>query len=169
MKNLNLIKTDLLPSYLEQVKILDEDFEKLQESEISTENFSFYTSVSSVFSSKIEGEEIDLDSFIKHKNFGVEFQPDYTKKIDDLYYAYRFAQNSDLNKENILEAHKILINNILQENQQGVFRKNKMYVLTDEGKIEYVATSPFEVEKEMNLFLKDLKILLKEDLAIEER
>jgi Fic family protein len=168
MKNLNLIKTDLLPSYLEQVKILDEDFEKLQESEISTENFSFYTSVSSVFSSKIEGEEINLDSFIKHKNFGVEFQPDYTKKIDDLYYAYRFAQNSDLNKDNGLEVHKILTNPFLKENQQGVFRKNKMCVLTDEGKIEYVATSPFKVEKEMNLFFKDLKILLKEDLAVEE-
>ena len=39
-------------------------FEKLTDAEISTDSFSFYTSVSSVFSSKIEGENIELDSYI---------------------------------------------------------------------------------------------------------
>ncbi len=41
---------------------------------------------------KIEGEEIELDSYIKHKNFGIKFLADYTKKIDDLYNAYQFAK-----------------------------------------------------------------------------
>lgn len=55
-------------------------FENLTDAEISTDSFSFYRSVSSVFSSKIEGEDIGLDSYIKHKKFGIEFLPDYTKK-----------------------------------------------------------------------------------------
>ena len=65
-------------------KNLQANFNALHEAEISTSTFSFYTSVASVFSSKIEGEEIELDSYIKHKKFGIEFLPDYTKKIDDL-------------------------------------------------------------------------------------
>jgi hypothetical protein len=80
MNKLQLIKTDLLPEYLSQVQNIAHQFDALKEAEISTDTFSFYTSVASVFSSKIEREEIELDSYIKHKALGIEFQPDYTKK-----------------------------------------------------------------------------------------
>ena len=85
----------MLASYLKQVpKGLQTTFDTLKDAEISTDNFSFYTSVSSVFSSKIEGEDIELDSYIKYKKFGIEFLPNYTKKIDDLYNAYTFANTN---------------------------------------------------------------------------
>ena len=168
MKALQYIKNQFFPEYLQFQKDISSKFDGLKEAEISTENFSFYTSVSSVFSSKIEGEEIDLDSFVKHKNFGIEFQPDYTKKIDDLYEAYQFAKENRLNKENLLSVHKILTKNILAEHLQGKFRTNNMYVLTHDGQIEYVATSPFEVENEVGKFLSELEILIKENLEIEE-
>lgn len=62
-EQLQIIPTDLLESYLEQVpKTLQASFDALEDAEISTDSFSFYTSVSSVFSSKIEGEDIELDS-----------------------------------------------------------------------------------------------------------
>ena len=168
MQNLQSIKQNLFQEYLQHQKDIAGKFYGLKDAEISTENFSFYTSVSSVFSSKIEGEDIDLDSFVKHKNFGIEFQPDYTKKIDDLYEAYQFAKDNRLNKENLLCAHKILTKNILAEHLQGKFRTSNMYVLTDDGQIEYVATNPFEVENEMGKFLSELKILINENLTIEE-
>lgn len=169
MNDFQSIKTQFFPLYLSEIpKDILEKFDGLKEAEISTENFSFYTSVSSVFSSKIEGEEIELDSFIKSKISGAEFQPDYTKKIDDLYNAYIFAQSHPLNKENLLESHKILTKNILQKNQQGVFRTSNMFVLTDDGKIEYIAALPSEVETEMQLFFKELQNLLNEKLSIEE-
>ena len=168
MINFKSIKSNLYPEYLLSVKEKLNGFENLKDAEISTENFSFYTSVSSVFSSKIEGEDIDLDSYIKHKNFGIEFKPDYTKKIDDLYKAYSFAKENNLTEESLLAAHKILTKNILDSHLQGVYRITKMYVLTDDGKIEYVATSPFEVEKEIHQFFSELKELLSKDLEIEE-
>ena len=168
MQNLKSIKNLFFQEYLQHQKDIAGKFYGLKDAEISTENFSFYTSVSSVFSSKIEGEDIDLDSFVKHKNFGIEFQPDYTKKIDDLYEAYQFAKENLLNKENLLSAHKILTKNILAEHLQGKFRTSNMYVLTDDGQIEYVATNPFEVENEMTKFLSELEILINENLTIEE-
>ena len=39
---------------------------KIKKLEIPVDYFQFYKSVSSVYSSKIEGEDIDFDSFFKH-------------------------------------------------------------------------------------------------------
>lgn len=159
----------MLSAYLEQVeKGLQLAFDALHDAEISTENFSFYTSVSSVFSSKIEGEDIDLDSYVKHKKFGVEFQPDYTQKIDDLYNAYTFAQTHELNESNIAQVHKLLSKHIVAENWQGKFRKQLMYVSTPDGRIEYVAASPFEVEAEIKKLYNDMAILLTTAMSMEE-
>lgn len=166
---LNIIPNILLEDYLKGVSpLLQEQFEALKEADISTDNFSFYTSVSSVFSSKIEGEDIELDSYVKHKRFGVEFQPDYTKKIDDLYSAYIFAQQNILSKENILKAHNTLSKHIVAKQWQGKHRKQNMYVTTSDGRIEYVAAKPSIVEDEMEKFYEDVWALCKSDLSMQE-
>lgn len=167
--NLEIIKTALLEDFLAKVpKDLEQNFESLKDAEISTDTFSFYTSVASVFSSKIEGEDIDLDSYVKHKKFGIEFLPDYTKKIDDLYNAYTFAKTHVLNKANISEVHKLLSKHIVAKHQQGKLRIHNMYVSTPDGKIEYVAASPYEVAAEMEKFYSDIELLLKQKLSIQE-
>ena len=166
---LKIIPTSHLNDYLKQVpNDLKANFDALKDAEISTDSFSFYTSVSSVFSSKIEGEDIELDSYIKHKKFGIEFQPDYTKKIDDLYSAYTFAKTAVLNKENILHAHKLLSKHIVATHFQGKIRTQNMYVSTPDGKIEYVAASPYEVAGEMEKFYEDVETLLGQELNINE-
>ena len=105
--DLQILSTALLYSYLEKTpRDLLQRFSALEDAEISTPEFSFYTSVASVFSSKIEGECMELDSYVKHKKYGLSFQPDYTKKIDDLYTAYIFAQNNALNEANTKVAHQ---------------------------------------------------------------
>jgi hypothetical protein len=80
-EKLTIIPVDLLEEYRQRIgSELQKRFDDLKDAEISTGTFSFYTSVSSVFSSKIEGEDIELDSYIKHKKYGIEFLPDYTRK-----------------------------------------------------------------------------------------
>ena len=166
---LQIIPTNLLTNYLSNIPVdLQKAFDSLQDAELSTPDFSFYTSVASVFSSKIEGENIDLDSYIKHKRDGIPFKPDYTKKIDDLYYAYMFAQENTLNEDNVKKAHKTLSRHILTNAWQGKYRAQNMYVTTEQGKIEYVAATPNQVHQEMEKFYKDLKVLLSENLSIEE-
>jgi Fic family protein len=166
---LEIIPTSLLAAYLEQVpQKLQANFNALHEAEISTGTFSFYTSVASVFSSKIEGEEIELDSYIKHKAMGMEFKPDYTKKVDDLYNAYIFAKQNLLIPQNISNAHALLAQNFVEEHKLGKFRLHNMYVVTDKGSIEYVAALPYEIEKEMQKLYSDIANLLKTDLSIGE-
>ncbi len=167
--DLKIIPTILLEDYLIQVPSgLQTAFDALHDAEISTNTFSFYTSVASVFSSKIEGEEIDLDSYIKYKRFGIEFLPDYTKKIDDLYNAYTFSKKNVLNKENIVKSHRLLSRHILVKYKQGKLRTQNVYVTDNEGRIEYVAATPFELQDEMEKFYTDIAVLIQTPLTIQE-
>ena len=164
-----ILSKDLLENYCKA--ITDnylKKYDQLVESELSIDTFNFYTSVSAVFSSKIEGENIDLDSYVKYKRFGIEFLPDYTKKTDDLYSAYQFAKISVCNQKNIEKAHKILTRNILPKTRQGKVRTANMYVTTEDGRIEYVAASPFEAKSEMKKFYRDLDKLSDTELTIRE-
>jgi len=166
---LKIIPKTLLSNYLLQVdKNLEQNLHNLHDSELSIDTFSFYTSVSAVFSSKIEGEHIELDSYIKHKRFGIEFLPNYTLKIDDLYNAYQFAKTNQLNKNNLENAHQLLTKNILPKSRQGKIRNSNMYVTTPDGKIEYVAASPFIVEKDLQKLYHDVEVLLNTDLSVNE-
>jgi hypothetical protein len=62
--DLKIIPTYLLEDYRSQIEF----------------DISAKPSVSALFSSKIEGEDIELDSYEKHKRFDISFIPDYTKK-----------------------------------------------------------------------------------------
>ncbi|WP_213087100.1 Fic family protein [Chitinophaga agrisoli] len=159
-----------MDQYINQIAqdALSDAFYRLEDAEISTDGFSFYTSVASVYSSKIEGESIELDSYIKHKRFGVEFQPDYTRKIDDLYQAYQFASNTALNRNSLADTHILLTKHILPGSYQGKFRSKNMYVTTKDGRIEYVAASPFEVAAAMEQLYADISQLLENDRSMAE-
>ncbi|WP_197413334.1 Fic family protein [Pedobacter sp. Leaf176] len=116
----------------------------------------------------MEGEDIELDSYIKHKKFGIQFLPDYTKKIDDLYSAYDYAKENFLNQENLSAPHQLLCKHIVARNYQGRSRNSKMYVSTPDGRIKYFAVSASKLQEEMVKFYDDLAILLSAGLSIKE-
>ncbi|AYL97275.1 Fic family protein [Mucilaginibacter celer] len=164
-----ILPIDLLDEYKLQIPVtFSQSFDQLEDSNLSTGTFSFYTSVSAVFSSKIEGENIELDSFMKHKMLGAHFLPDYTQKIDDLYEAYQFAQKAKLNYKAVQEAHSLLTKHILQKERQGQLRTGNMFVINPDGKIEYVACSPDLVAQKMELLFNDIDMLLKDKLTAPE-
>ena len=131
----------------------------LEKIDTPVDYFQFYESVSSVYSSKIEGENIDFDSFYKHKFLNIQYQPDYTKKADDLYLAYEFIFKNKLNLDNLQKAHSILSSNLLPKNQQGFIRNNPMLVINNDDRIAYVATEPTKVKSELYKLFKDIKKL----------
>lgn len=149
-----ILPAELLKAYLKQVKDdVQANFELLQDSELSTGNFSFYTSISAVFSSKIEGEQIELDSFIKHKKLHVKFLPDYTQKIDDLYEAYQFAKQNALNQQNVEHAHTLLTKHILQKDSRG---RNRNVICL------------WKVQTEIEKLYRDIDLLLNTKLSFAE-
>ncbi len=126
--------------------------------------FQFYKSVSSVYSSKIEGEDIDFDSYFKHKFMKVKFNADYTKKADDLYAAYDFIDSNKLTLKNVRKAHSILSSNLLPKDQQGLIRTNPMFVINSDDKIEYVAASPNALQTELEKLFSDILLLQHKEL-----
>lgn len=167
--NLSMIGEDLLPQYTAALDdAVQEQFGQLCDNELSMDTFSYYTSVSAVFSSRIEGEPVELDSYIKHKRLGGHLLPDYTRKTDDLYDAYSLAKRSTLTMDNLLAAHALLTKHILKKGRQGVVRTGNMFVLTNDGRIEYVAADPHTLSKEIKRLFGEVEGLLAAELSFEE-
>lgn len=157
--------SELLDQYISVVnKSPLEKLENIKKVEIPVDYFQFYKSVSSVYSSKIEGEDIEFDSFFKHKFLKVKFRPDYTKKADDLYAAYDFIDSQKLTLKNVQKAHSILSSSLLPKSQQGLIRTNPMFVINSDDQIEYVAASPEIVKTELNKLFDDIELLVNSDL-----
>jgi len=149
------------------LKVKDSPINKLnrmQTLELPVDYFQFYKSVSSVYSSKIEGEDIDFDSYFKHRFMKVEFKADYTRKADDLYAAYDFIDTNNLTLDNVKKAHSILSSNLLPDIHQGRIRTNPMFVINNNDQIEYVATSPDQVYTELEKLFEDIKTLQTKEL-----
>jgi len=163
--NFKILSDKLIGEFTKAIKESPLDkIDNLKKLEIPVDYFQFYKSISSVYSSKIEGEDIDFDSFFKHKFLSVKFKPDYTRKADDLYSAYDFIDNHKLNLKNVKRAHSILSSSLLPKSQQGFIRNNPMFVINSEDKIEYVAASPDKVEIELDKLFHDIEILITADL-----
>lgn len=161
---LKILTSELIADYTSIVKESPMDKLQIKKLDIPVDYFQFYKSVSSVYSSKIEGEDIDFDSFFKHKFMNVKFKPDYTKKTDDLYSAYDYIDNNKLNLKNVKKAHSILSSNLLPKSQQGFIRTNPMFVINSDDLIEYVAASPYIINQELDKLFHDIDILLKTEL-----
>jgi len=137
---------------------------RMQTLELPVDYFQFHKSVSSVYSSKIEGEDIDFDSYFKFRFMKVVFKADYTRKVDDLYAAYDFIDTNSLTLDNVKKAHSILSSNLLPDIHQGRIRTNPMFVINNNDQIEYVATSPDQVNTEFEKLFDDINTLQTKEL-----
>ncbi|MDB5091385.1 MAG: Fic/DOC family protein [Mucilaginibacter sp.] len=169
-EKLKIIPVNLLYEYLQQVRSdLDASFNNLKDAEISTDTFSFYTSVSAIASSRIEGEQMEIDSYVKHKMLDIEYQPDLVQKPDDLYRAYVFAQQNVLTTANFIQAHKIITAHLLPPAKQGTLRTGNMVVMEhNTGRIQFEAAPASRVAALFDLLWDDIDLLKKQTLSCQE-
>ncbi|MEZ5025155.1 MAG: Fic family protein [Chitinophagales bacterium] len=166
---LQILPNFLFDDYKNQIDFsINEKLNLITPSEITSDNFAFFSSVSSVYSSKIEGEEIELDSFLKHKFSAAQFTPNYTQRADDLFDAYSFARNSILNYENLITVHQKITQHILVASSRGKIRQHPEWIINTNGRIVYVAASPKIVEIEMKKLFADIDYLLDQKLTDEQ-
>lgn len=75
---------------------------------------------SAVYSSNIEGNSVDFNSYMNSIISKQTFKPEKEiEAINDLVKAYEFAQANELTEKNLLKAHKILSNTILIKDKRG--------------------------------------------------
>ncbi len=148
---------------------IQEEFSDIQKQELEPHSFTFYTSISVMSSSKIEGEQMELDSYVKHKMLNIEYLPELTEKPNDLYKAYLFAKENKLTQKNFLQAHLFIAAHLLPKVQQGVIRKTEMLVMEHKtGRIQYEAAPLAIVNERYSQLWQEIEMLLKKDLNIEE-
>jgi Fic family protein len=156
----DLVTDKYFSEYEKQVS--DDILAKLPKGDLTqfdVDKFNFYSSVASVYSSKIEGEDIEMGDYLKHKDGSAKFKPQYTKRVDDLFKAYQFAQKKPLTAENFLKAHAILSKNYLVASQRGQIRQVIVQVKDEQNRILYVGASPQTVKREFDKLFSDIDAL----------
>jgi Fic family protein len=130
--------------------------------------FDYLTKASAVFSSNIEGNSIDLNSYMNYElskeNFKVGKE---IEEIENLIKAYEFAQKNKLTESNLLYCHKVFSETLLIKSKRGKYRTEQVGVFGKSG-IAYLAVEPEFVEKEMKYFFNSISTLLESKLTEEE-
>jgi len=126
--------------------------------------FDYLTKSSAVYSSNIEGNSIDLNSFMNYEMNKDKFKVGKEiEEIEDLIEAYTFAQTNPLNEKNVLNCHKLFSKTLLIKSKRGKYRVEQVGVFGKTG-LAYLAVEPEFVEKEMKLFFHDIAALLSSKL-----
>ena len=124
----------------------------------------YLTKSSAVYSSNIEGNSIDLNSYMNYEMNKDKFKAGKEiEEIEDLVEAYGFAQVNKLNEKNLLNCHKIFSDTLLIRSKRGKYRTEQVGVFGKSG-LAYMAVEPEFVEKEMKIFFQDINELFSTDL-----
>ena len=130
MAHTKFISSDYLATYESKCKI-DWHTAMLKlhiKSGFSAEDFEYYLIASSLYSSKIEGNTLDANSFFRNRGSKSSPKKKEVQEIEDLVIAYKFASENGLDKNNFLKIHKILSKTLLPSKERGKIRKHQVGV-----------------------------------------
>ncbi|MCF8295261.1 MAG: Fic family protein [Bacteroidales bacterium] len=126
--------------------------------------FEYLTKSSAVYSSNIEGNSIDLNSYMNYEMNKDKFKVGKEiEEIENLIEAYGFAQNNKLDEKNLLNCHRIFSDTLLIRSKRGKYRIEQVGVFGKSG-LTYMAVEPEFVEKEMKIFFQDINDLISSEL-----
>lgn len=168
---LHLISNQYYKEYLKQSAC---DWEKIiiainQRVNLTSEDFNYYLITASFFSSKIEGNTLDLNSFMREHTVDKPTKSKQAEEIEALMAAYQFAAENPLTYNNFLYTHSILSATLLPEKERGVLRTTKVGVFDNTtGKPVYLAVEPEFVENELKKLFEDVEQLISQQLSVAE-
>ncbi|WP_243349406.1 Fic family protein [Parabacteroides sp. FAFU027] len=130
--------------------------------------FDFLTKASAVYSSNIEGNSIDLNSFMNYELSKEKFKVGKEiAEIENLITTYEFAQHNPLTEANLLHCHKVLSETLLIKSKRGKYRTEQVGVFNKTG-LAYLAVEPEFVKQEMATLFEQITELLSHNLSEEE-
>ena len=130
--------------------------------------FDFLTKASAVYSSNIEGNSIDLNSFMNYAMNGERFKAGKEiGEIESLVNAYQSAQSSLLTESSLLNCHRILSETLLIKSKRGKYRTEQVGVFGKSG-LSYLAVEAEFVAREMKLMFSGIASLLAGELTAAE-
>lgn len=105
-----------------------------------------------------------------HQNIqDIEYLPNLTEKPNDLYTAYEFSKDNIFSKEHFHKCHAMANLHLLSENQRGQIRTGNMLIMEQKSqRVAYEAASAGVMKNEYEQFWRELEILLKTNMHVEE-
>ncbi len=170
MPRLQLLSSRYLPFYKKRQQFtLRKHFNKLKQIPPSLESFRFYVASSAIFSSRIEGVEVDFNTLRRYQETpGVRGYKDIMQ-VSDLIEAYNYARTHALNEKNFLRTHTLSSRQIVTKKYRGTYRNQAVYVYNYEtGERVYEGASSETVLAEMSRLFADIKLLRGRDLTMDE-
>jgi len=169
MNRLAIIPTKYIERYIDIQPIsLLKHFNKIKVTGANAGDFNFYAISSAVYSSMIEGNTIDIDSFMRYSHSGMGKTGKPYKQIDDLKKSYEFAKSKKLNSKNVLAAHKILSNNLPIESKYRGSIRDKDVMIYNYGTLIYVGADAKIVKGEFDKLFHDIDLLIERKMTISE-
>jgi Fic family protein len=167
-EGLSILNVDLLEEYKSSLKINIADvFKNILDTPKEHFDFNFYLASAATYSSNIEGNSVDFDSYIKYKEHKFNLRKKEVVEIDNLIKAYEFAQQNTLSDKNLNLAHKTYGKGFVPSNYLGKYRKS-MVGVRGGGELVYLAVEPEFIKAEIQKLFHDIDYLLAQDLTIEE-
>ena len=167
---LKLISTAYLDTYTSRVAIdWMGAYRSLQQKENFTQkDFSYYLISASVESSRIEGNTLTTDDYLRNTQFNIRSKPKDMAEVNDLLSAYQYAVDNRLNKKNFLHVHKLASRSILEiAAHRGKIRQSQVGIYGN-GKLIYMAIDYKELKAVFDDLFDDIKLLIDSDLSIAE-
>lgn len=166
---LQLISSEFLKAYSQKSKIGNTRLKLNAKRDFTREDFEYYIIASSLYSSKIEGNTLDADSFFRNRGKRSFPKKKEVQEIEDLVEAYRFAAKNKLSKINFLKVHGLLSKVLLPKNLRGKVRKS-MVGIRDSKTMRpvYLAVEPKFVNEELDKLFADIQVLFKRKLSFSE-
>jgi Fic family protein len=170
-KHLKLIVSKYFSPYTEKLDInIFENFNNLKtKNSFKIEDFEYYIISSSLYSSKIEGNQLDVNSFFRSRNKKTTPKLRQVKEIETLMEAYSFATKNKLNRTNFLKAHGLFSKTLLPIKERGKLRKDMVGIRDSKTmKPIYLAVEPEFLSDEFNKLFDDIDLLIKRKLTYRE-
>lgn len=127
----------------------------------------FSLTAAAVYSANIEGNPLDLNSFLQSKLRGQRprFKAKEHEEIELIAEAYAFAGSYALNEKNLLTAHGIMATTLMPKAARGKYRDQMVYVYSRAG-MEYAALEPEYVPAAMRNLCAEIRALKKTSLDV---
>lgn len=164
-----LVRSSYLELYKKRQPIsILKHLNRLKEIPYNKDSFGYSTTLASVHSSLIEGNTIDLDTYLKYTFSGMNTKSKSYQEIQDLIKAYGFAEKSKLTFNNFLKSHALLAKTLISETRyRGRIRDREVYIYS--GGIKRYTGAPVSIVfDELVILFNDIEILLKRDLSTSE-
>jgi len=170
-KQFKIISATYLQEYSEKVNLdwLEVSNKLKIKTEFSLEDFEYYIISSSLYSSKIEGNTLDVNSFFRNREKKNSIKNKEVTEIETLMQAYKFASENKLNRINFLKTHSILSKTLLPAKEQGKLRNEQVGVRDAKTmRPVYLAVESQFLKDEFKKLFDDIATLLKSELSHKE-